>query len=406
MIKIYKIFWVSLAILLFFVNGLPVVQAIGLEIPYPTLKTGAQLTSSSTVPQYFQYIFDFGMGIGFLVVMISLIIGGAFYLFSFASPEAKAQAKDKIYGALMGLAILLLTYLIIVTINPNLATLKLSTPEKPPEQPQILPLSDGVYLFKSMSDCNNFSNSTDTSSANQQNNFMRITTRYNNIGDYKNKTDTIKIVHDMNGDTRYIAILYQNIDFTGRCKYINPSVDTCQSVEKFANSASVYEYSFAPTGNGITFYRKPAIGQTFNQDGGYLTINNSRITVGRGNSAAFVEKLSNLRFTGNGGQCTVPEKEQKCIQWDTKGNCLKRECPTLSDGNISAIKIDGEYMVMLIYYDESLPGISLDKWAYCQEFPTYEDDNKIGPLQLKWEYIMNGERYPNYLLIFPIKRPV
>jgi len=74
-----------------------------------------------------------------IIVFGVLIYGGIRYLTSVGSPSAIADAKDQIFSAFLGLIILLFSYLILNTLNPQLITLIVERKstcncELPPEQ--------------------------------------------------------------------------------------------------------------------------------------------------------------------------------------------------------------------------------------------------------------------------------
>jgi hypothetical protein len=96
----------------------------------------------------------------------------------------------------------------------------------------------------------------------------------------------------------------------------------------------------------------------------------------------------------------VPEEEQDCVQWDNKNKCIKKQCPSLAGENISSIEINGNYIVVLVYFDEKID--TTFSWSYCQEFPTINDVNKEGPKQIKWDAIRNRGQYPNFVVIIPV----
>ena len=126
-------------------------------------------------------------------------------------------------------------------------------------------------------------------------------------------------------------------------------------------------------------------------------------------AAGFYEKeLKTLGFTGerpgseNIADCTVPEDQQDCKMWKKDGSCEKWECPTLADENISSIKIDGDYLVVLEYLPNGANTLIGD---FCQAYPKDQDINKFGPKQIKWDSINNSPGiFANYVLIIPIVR--
>ena len=357
-----------------------------LEVNYPQLITGASIGINTQLPEYLKYIFDFGMFLGFFSVFISFIWAGALYLLSPAMPDALANAKDRVSGAISGLLILATFYLIMTTINPDLVILKLNKLDAVPPAPD--PQTPAGVYFYNPSDCSGDS-SVKTSSV-------------PDLGDLKNRINSVNIAQHPGENLYYVAILYDEINYSGMCKYINP-VSGCQSsaegITPFADSASVHQFDHSPNGDGVYFYRK----SYFNSDGGVLKIANSDIQNSNSAGKIYVVKLENLEFKDYSGGCTVPEAEQDCADWDEKGNCAQKKCPNLSGENITSIKIKGNYLVLLVYFDETKDG-EYGPWTFCQAFPTKDDVTKNGPNQIKWESIRNTGRLPNYMVIIPVKQ--
>lgn len=355
--------------------------AEGLEINYPTITDvkGNKLNigADTDLPNYLRYVFTAGIFVGFFAVFLSLIWAGVLYLLSPAMPDALSNAKDRVSGAISGLLILATLYLIMTTINPALAIFKLNKLDPIPPAPDS-PTPAGVYFYNS-SDCSGDS-STKTSSM-------------PDLGDLKNRVNSVSIVHHPSENLYYIAVLYDLINFSGKCQYIDPNKG-CQSVTPFADSSSVYQYDFSPNWDGVYFYRK----SYFDNNGGVLKIDNSQIK----NAGIYIEKLENLSYGGQ-DNCTVPEAEQDCVNWDEKGNCAQKKCPNLSGENITSIKIKGNYFVLLIYRDETQDPLN-SPWSFCQAFPTKDDVTRNGPNQIKWESVRNTGRLPNYIVIIPVKQ--
>lgn len=377
---LFIIFFICLTI--FFYLPASKTSAAGLEVEYPTLSTGASITPDSDLAQYLKYVFDFGVFAGFFAVFLSLIWAGVLYFVSAGKPDALAMAKDRVSGAISGLLILATLVLIIITINPQLSIFKLNPLEKVPEPPPVPP-APGVNFYKSQ-DC---SGATSTKS-----------TSIPDLGDdLANQIHSVKVISDK--DTGYISILYDVMNFWGRCQYINPNAN-CTKVDPFAASASIHKFDFAPNGDGVYLYRK----SFQNEEGGWLKITNSQIE-NAGKSTLYAAELSKLKFTGkssNGDNlknCTVPEDEQDCVKYDKNKKCEQKSCPTLAGENISSIKINGNYLVLLIHYD---PSDTKEPWWTCQAFPTVNDVNKTGPNQVKWEHIRNSGKEPNYIMIIPV----
>jgi len=357
-----------------------------LEVSYPVI-SGENLNTDTnlTLPKYVLYLFNAGVFLGFFAIFISLVIAGVMYILSAVSAEARAEAKDRIVGAISGLLILVLTYLIITTINPQLSVFNLnSLPETPATT--VAKTTPGVYFYKS-------------SGCPPEKNAEVSTSNVPDLGKLKNQVHSVGIIQDPNTESYYITILYNNPGLWGKCQYIttdSTATTTCKPVTPFASSASVYKYDFHPEENnppdgGVYFYRK----SYWNNSGGYYFVSNDEIK----NAGIYVHALDNpdstLIFTG------VPEDEQDCVGYDKDGTCISRTPPTLGGENISSVGIDGNYLVLFVY---AKPGDD-PIWSDCQEFPTTDDINKTGPQQIKWKSIRNNNGViPNWVIIIPIQR--
>lgn len=380
---------------LFFLIGCFFVNFYGfcfaLEVEYPTLSTGNAITSSSSVPEYLEYVFHWGVTLGFSIAVLSLVVAGILYILSSANPNWKAAAMDRAYGAITGLILLSLIYLIIATINPELAIFqigKLEPVEPAGTSSQQPPPAPGVYLY-AKEDCDS------TLSEN-------ITGSSKDLGDLKNRVRSAKIVQ---GETiAYIAILHDIINFQGFCQYITPNGScnpTLWQGGPFAASLSVYSYNFNPSKGSITFYRKPFYGGSDGSDegnkksGGYYKVGGAETKNNK-----FIKALDDKDLTFK----DVPEEEQDCLKWEKDGKICKKENrkpPSLAGENISSIKIDGNYIVILLNYKPSKTE-DPHQWPACQIYPTLDDKNKKGPQQIKWDFIRNQENLPNYVIIIPV----
>lgn len=340
--------------------------------------SGKSVSSGSNMGDLAVYVFNLCMSVGFGAAFISIAIAGAMWALSPALPSLRSSAKDRFMGAISGLLLIIFTYLIVTTINPDFKNFNLTKmPSVTVETPEETELP-GVYF-------NNDENPKRSSIP--------------DLSTLANKVDSVRIV---DGESQYyISILYNDINFHGKCLYV---ADTANNV-KWANSASIHNFNTESNGDGVYFYRKGY----FDKKGGYVKINNSEI------SNVFVGELSQMKFTGsNGGNnCNVPDEEQDCIKYDKEGRCCEegsskpecnesgRTCPTLANDGVSSVEIKGDYLVLFVYF--STTDSENGPWTYCQEFPTIDDVNRTGPQQIKWQFIRNSEALvPNYVVIVPI----
>lgn len=385
-------------------------KVYALEVHYPQLPNSSVTIGSTTqLPDYLLYMFNAGVFLGMIIVFISLAAAGAMYLLAPAKPDLQSAAKDRAMGAISGLLILVLAYLIVTTINPQLRFFRL---DQLPQQttPPPPPPPAGVYFYKDSSCPDN-----EKATAN--------TTSIQDLGDLRNRVKGVKIVQ---GDSSYISILYNNPGLWGKCQYIDPNNANCQQVNPFASSVSVHEFDFHPENtnqsikSGVWFFRKPCLinsGYNYNTDGlvdycrenkgGWYFVDNATIKNGLNCGAGTNKCLFLLDLNDDNSYFNdVPEYEQDCTLYDDQGNCVRghRQPPSLGGENISSIIINGQYLVLLLYFDPVNGSTVETIYSFCQEFSTSVDVNKIGPQQVKWENIRNnGGVVPNYAIIIPIK---
>ena len=114
----------------------------GLEIEYPEISGLKPETVETGLPEYVKYVFNFAIfGIGF-ILFGALVYAGILYLTSTGQPAKLQEAKERLSSAFLGVIILVSSYLILTTINPQLVKFEISPLEKltPPEVPSPKPL--------------------------------------------------------------------------------------------------------------------------------------------------------------------------------------------------------------------------------------------------------------------------
>ncbi|HEY4493521.1 MAG TPA: hypothetical protein VJB98_02790 [Candidatus Paceibacterota bacterium] len=79
-----------------------------------TINTGAQNYS------YFRTAYNMALTVTVALALIMIVVGGIQYTISWASPSAKGEAKDRILGAIGGLILALVSYILLKEINPAL----------------------------------------------------------------------------------------------------------------------------------------------------------------------------------------------------------------------------------------------------------------------------------------------
>ena len=92
---------------------------------YPDAPLGAPAPGKdTTLPQLMKYLFNFGIGIGGILVFLVFIFAGIKWITSAGNPTAIGSAKKMMFGGIAGLALLFLSYVIVITLNPELKTFK------------------------------------------------------------------------------------------------------------------------------------------------------------------------------------------------------------------------------------------------------------------------------------------
>jgi len=99
------------------------------EITWPSSPMGTSLLDykTTTLSSLVQYFYEWGISIGALFAFISIVVAGFQYLTSVGDPGKIAKAMERIKASFLGLALLLGTFLILNTINPELTTLDVNS---------------------------------------------------------------------------------------------------------------------------------------------------------------------------------------------------------------------------------------------------------------------------------------
>lgn len=82
--------------------------------------------TTSSIPAYLNRLYMFSVGIAGLLALGMIVAGGVYYTVSAGSGDKQREAKDMITSALWGVALLLGSYLILRTVNPEITKLNLS----------------------------------------------------------------------------------------------------------------------------------------------------------------------------------------------------------------------------------------------------------------------------------------
>jgi hypothetical protein len=74
---------------------------------------------------YIKVVYQWLLGVAAVLAVVMIIIGAVKYMLAGGSPNGVKEARKDIFNALTGVAILLCTYLILATINPQLLSLRM-----------------------------------------------------------------------------------------------------------------------------------------------------------------------------------------------------------------------------------------------------------------------------------------
>lgn len=97
----------------------------GLNLSWPDSPAGTSLSLDSGFEQFTKYIYEWGISIGVILALFALIRAGVEYMSSTGNPGKISEAKEKIKSAFLGILLLLGSYTILNTINPDLTNITL-----------------------------------------------------------------------------------------------------------------------------------------------------------------------------------------------------------------------------------------------------------------------------------------
>ncbi len=125
--QIANAFLVCFFVFLLALSYLPQVTwaAFEWEVPLPPAPGGATLNPDS-IDSLFTYIYNFALGLGGLFAFFQLVRAGILWSSEGSGISAKADAKNTIINTIFGLLLLLFSWVILNTINPQILNLDIS----------------------------------------------------------------------------------------------------------------------------------------------------------------------------------------------------------------------------------------------------------------------------------------
>jgi len=86
---------------------------------------GYSLTNTTSLPEFAKFLFTAAISLGALAALLAMAFGGVYFLVSYNRGSFTSEAKEWIKSGLMGLLIVMCSYLIAYTINPDLVIFRL-----------------------------------------------------------------------------------------------------------------------------------------------------------------------------------------------------------------------------------------------------------------------------------------
>ncbi len=94
------------------------------QIDWPPSPLGTTITPHTQFHELIRYLYEWGIALGGIFVFVILVKGGIGYLTSFGDPSKMKESLGKIKSAIFGLILLLSSWLVLNTINPQLTVLE------------------------------------------------------------------------------------------------------------------------------------------------------------------------------------------------------------------------------------------------------------------------------------------
>lgn len=411
-----------------------------LEVTYPQFG-GVQAPASTKVllPNYIKYIFHFAIAVAGLIAFASLIYGGFLYLTSAGNPASMNEAKDQMLASFLGLLILLASWLILNTINPQLVILK---------APTLQGFESGVILYR-QGGCPGGASPEETE-LKQGEDFLRVRYSMRDLGKLNNQVGSI---YFFNSGADLKVILYKEKDWEGAVTvFADQGAGSCatgpgnaQSIELQEQGTGVYLCKISdrkecqlykdktetlPPGynDKITYvyFKQPDSGpkyrvilhedqgyrgacQYFESDGGVNQLKTTWGTTGTWVSSATIFKegtklgggvilyrnisynkdLCEEQWCKNGkcipfgtGICnTGAEMMEKCACWGPSHYGHEEEMPDETEAWGDSIHIDGNYIAVL-FTEPNRGGSSIGEpiKGECQIFWKSDDSLRDDPI--------------------------
>ncbi|NIQ00431.1 MAG: hypothetical protein GWM98_08350 [Nitrospinaceae bacterium] len=128
-------------------SGALSVAAIARAASYTALESLPGVTTAgSPVPSFANYlagVFNLALGVAIVLAIIVLVIAGIQYIGGASNEAVRKDARDRIWGAIIGLLIALGSFLLLQTINPDISSTTVSPPSVNPTPVTPIPFGGG-----------------------------------------------------------------------------------------------------------------------------------------------------------------------------------------------------------------------------------------------------------------------
>lgn len=211
---------IVILVTLFFITGFS--WARELELTYPNIPNAITPVSTRAIlPEMIIYLFGLAVRISGLIVFGTLLYGGYQYITSTGDPNKQSDATDQIRDSFLGLGIILLSFILLQTINPQLINLGIAK--------QIT--SQGIVIFKDIAACEEFKNDTTKyDKLANEDRALKLTSSVSNLRHFlgDNYEDKIQAVYFFEDGEDLETYPYTEENWVGKVPLVqNQQADSC-----------------------------------------------------------------------------------------------------------------------------------------------------------------------------------
>ncbi|MDD3399634.1 MAG: hypothetical protein PHF07_01145 [Candidatus Pacebacteria bacterium] len=213
----------------------------GLEVPLLIEVEGVTLTETPILPDYVDYIFNLSVILAALIAFLSIIYGGVRHLTSAGNPAAMQDANDQIFAGVIGLIVILGSWILLTTINPQLIVIN-------PQRGGTPEAIEGTGIFL----CQTQELSPDTCEGPIFANRSAVSDEFNDATSY--------VIFKNPEDTTYGVVLHEDQYAKGNCVIIlsgggEEDIKYMESLAGEVSSLTVFRQGSITSG-GVTLYEK------------------------------------------------------------------------------------------------------------------------------------------------------